>query len=76
VSPRTRLGIESAEAFVRRNFADNPDAARQYVAVYREQATARQAQVSTGDERRIAAALHRAADAAETAILEFDGAAV
>jgi hypothetical protein len=60
VSPRTRLDIESATA-------------RQYVG---EQTTARDARASTGDERRIAAALHRAADAAETALLELDGAAV
>lgn len=74
MSPLALDGIESAERFVRRNFADNPVAARAYVAASLARAEDRTATAVTDDQRSLAAAFTRAANAAANTLAELEGA--
>ncbi|GAA0720268.1 hypothetical protein Drose_06560 [Dactylosporangium roseum] len=75
MSPLTRAGIENAAAFVRRNWADNPAAARAFAARLRAAATAHETCARTDTDLRAATALRLAADAAAGALAELEDAA-
>jgi hypothetical protein len=75
VSPRATFDIRSTSAMTRQLHAADPSAARTYAARCRAFAADRGARAETDRDRRIAAALHRAADAAEAILLKLEGVA-
>ncbi|MER7278340.1 hypothetical protein ABT369_28265 [Dactylosporangium sp. NPDC000244] len=66
MSPRTRAEIADAPVHVRQLWAVDPAAARQYAADRRMFAATLADAAATAEDERVAAAMHLAADAAET----------
>jgi hypothetical protein len=72
MSPRSTLDIRSAPVMTRQLWAADPDAARIYAAECRSFAADKAADADSDRDRRIAVALHRAADAAAGALAELE----
>lgn len=71
MSPRSAYDVQSASAIVRQLQEVDPAAARAYVEQCRAFAEERAAGAVTDRDRRIAAALDRSANAAESALAEL-----
>lgn len=74
MSPRTREDARLARAYVESAWATSPDAAREYLALRREHADAYTAIAVSDEERRFAAALRHATDAAGAVVAELEAA--
>jgi hypothetical protein len=74
MSPRTHAEIAAAPALVRQLWAVDPAAAAEHVAHRREFAAVHAQAADTDTDRQVAAALHRAADAAGMALAELEAA--